>query len=449
MAKQSASVSMAGGRGGRGRARWLASTIASIALGAGALLAGDCGGGGSAAVTPPITTPDAGAPVDGSAGGMDAAAPGRPQPAMPLFDDTVIHQITLTMAPEDWQSIIDDSRGDEWRHATIVYDGVTVEQVGVRPSGESSRFKGNVKMAVRVKFDAFPTTGPFGGVEEINIKGEFDDGSMMRERLALFVYRALGPTSAVAHGRMVVNGDLRGLFTIRQIWDAQSIQEHFTAPVGPLYRLRPPNGVDPYVFKGADSTLYVPMPWEPHINHAVRGDDVVGGALAALPAGAAGMEQVFDKDTLLSYLAASALVMNTDGFMGVYGYADHFQYFDPPTGRFFILPWDPDNTFSSQGEKPTRGIYDRFDGNSLAKVVHASADLRAQYQAKIAAAMAKVPVEAVQAEADRIYDQIHDTAFEDPVKLFTNGTVEWSHTYVKDFVAQRYAYLRQALGLPP
>jgi len=121
---------------------------------------------------------------------MDAVAPGRPQPAMPLFDDGVVHQLELTMAVDDWQSIIDDSRGDEWRHATIVYDGVTVEQVGVRPSGESSRFKGNQKMSVRVKFNAFPGLERFGGYEEVNIKGEYDDGSMMRERLAELVYQS-------------------------------------------------------------------------------------------------------------------------------------------------------------------------------------------------------------------------------------------------------------------
>ena len=141
--------------------------------------------------------------------------------------------------------------------------------------------------------------------------------------------------------------------------------------------------------------------------------------------------------------------MNTDGFVGVSGVEDHFEYFDPQTGKFFILPWDPDNTFSSQGEKPTRSIYSRFDANALAKIVHGSAVLRAQYQARIAAVMTAVPIEAVQAEADRIYNQIRDTAYEDQVKMFTNGTFDWGHSYVKDFVAQRYANLRQQLGLPP
>ena len=59
--------------------------------------------------------------------------------------------------------IPDDSRGNEWRHATLTYDGVVVEDVGVRPAGESSRVPGNVKMSMRIRFDAFDGRGTFGG----------------------------------------------------------------------------------------------------------------------------------------------------------------------------------------------------------------------------------------------------------------------------------------------
>src|SRR5262245_10198358 len=109
-----------------------AAAIAALMVGAGA-----CGGGG--------TTSN----VDGSNPNLKQ----RPTPAMPLFDESVVHQVSLEMSPEDWQSIIEDTRGDEWRHAKLTYDGVVVEDVGVRPSGESSRVPGNQKMSMRIKFD--------------------------------------------------------------------------------------------------------------------------------------------------------------------------------------------------------------------------------------------------------------------------------------------------------
>jgi spore coat protein CotH len=368
---------------------------------------------------------------------------------VPVFDDTRIHQIDLTMAPQDWQSIIDDSRGDEWRHADLGYDGVVVEDVGVRPSGESSRFPGNPKMAVRINFEAFTGRGEFGGLREINVKGEFDDGSMMRERLALYVFDVMMPTSKVAHGRLVINGELRGLYTIRQVWDAESTGEHFAEPLGPLYRVRATGTFDPYTYLGPDPSHYVPSPWEPHIDNPARGDDVIGAFLGILASAPATIEQVVDMDDLLSYLACSALVMNTDGLVGDSSIADHFQYFDPRSGRFLVLPWDPDNTFGSQGETPDRSIYRRFDASVLALVVRDEGDYRARYKAKISAAMAAVPLAALQAQADQIYAQIQQTAHEDPIKMFPNATFDWSIGYIKDFAAKRYANLQDQVANGP
>src|SRR5204862_6225080 len=133
----------------------------------------------------------------------------------------------------------------------LSYDGVVIDDVGVHPSGESSRIPGNQKQSFRVKFDAFGH-GKFAGLGEINIKGEYDDHSMLRERLAYFVFRHMLPTPQAAHVRLTVNGALRGLYTIREVWDDDSIKEHFTAPAGPLYRVRGLHlaGADPYLYMG-------------------------------------------------------------------------------------------------------------------------------------------------------------------------------------------------------
>jgi hypothetical protein len=379
----------------------------------------------------------------GTGGATDGStAGGRPAPAFPIFDDTRLHQVTLTMSPEDWQSILDDSRGDEDRHATISYDGVVLEEVGVRPSGETSRFPGNPKMSVRIGFDAFAGHGAFGGVKELKLKGQWDDSSMMRDGLAKFVYRSTVPTGQEAYGRLVVNGELRGLYAVLEMWDTESIKGRYSEPLGPLYRIRggaPP--LDPYKYISADAAAYMPLPWEPHIKHATRGDDVIGAFLGSLANTPAMIETVIDMDTLLGYLAASTLIQSADGMVGDSGVQDHYQYFDAASGKFFTLPWDPDKTFGAHGETPDRGIYLHFSKTVPTVIVRDTPDLRSRYRAKISAVIAAAPLSAVQAEADRIYQQIKDAAHEDPVKRFDNATFDWSLGYLKDFAAQRYAHV--------
>jgi len=401
-------------------------------------LVGACGGG--EASRNPITR-GPGNPDADAGDGLSV----RPQPAVPIHDDTQLHQAELTMSADDWQSIIDDTRGDDLRHAKLTYDGVVVDDVGIRPSGESSRMPGNSKQSIRVKLDAFGH-GKFAGLKEINIKGEYDDYSMMRERLSYFVFRQMLPTPQAAHVRLVVNGQLRGLYTIREIWDADSIKAHFPEPLGPLYRVRGFVGMDPYAYLGPTTSAYVPSPWESHIDKPARGDEVIPALLDVINNNPAMIESVVDVEDLLDYLAAFAVVMCTDGFVGDHGVSDHFQYFDPQSGKFFILPWDPDNTWSSQDELPTRSITKSFSRNALSRLVRDTSDVYARYVAKIRAVMTTVPLTSLQGEVDAIYQQIQQAAYEDPFKAFTNAEFDWSASHLKDVLAQRYASLLDQAG---
>ena len=401
-------------------------------------------------------------PVDGGAAGAGGntvvtdgggAGPGvRPMPAGDIFDDTHVHEISLTMSPDDWQSILQDTRGDEWRHATITYDGVVIDDVGVRPAGESSRMPGNPKQAMRVKFDAFPGMGHFASKKVIKIDGLPADLSMMRERLAFSVFRTQVPTPREAAARLTVNGDLRGHYTVIEVWDSESIEEQFAMPTGPLDRIRGlhqgamPEQGDPYFYRGPDVATYVPYPWEPHIMNASPGDDIIPMMLNTMASGAAGLEATMDMDRLLGYLACNTVVMNTDGLAGDSDIEDHFEYFDPSTGKFVVLPWDSDNTFGSVGEVPDRYLYARFSRSTPARIVRDDAGLRQRYEDRIRAVMAAVPLTALHAEADRIYQQIHDVVYADPAKSFSNDAFEWGYNYVKTFAAQRYDYLRSQLG---
>jgi hypothetical protein len=415
-----------------------------------ALAAGACG------QTHPASSDGTGTPPTGTGGAGDADGGGdgpslatRPDPAIPIFDDTQMHHIELTMSPDDWQSIINDTLGDEERHVTVTFDGVVIEDVGVHPSGESSRYAGNPKMSVRLKFDAFPGRGEFGGIKELKLKGQFDDPSMMRDKLAYFVYAGVIPTPHEADARVTVNGELRGLYAIVQMWNGESAKEHFTPPLGALYRIRGWQGEDPYKYIGDAASLYTPLPWEQHLGNPGVGDDVIGTLLASLASSPSTIGDVMDMDYLLGYLAGTTLAMSTDNMVGDSGVQDHFQYFDPVTGKFFALPWDPDNTFSSHDEKPDRSIYIHFSHAVPATIVSNSYKLHLAYKAKINQLIAAVPLAAVQAEADRIYNLIKDTAHEDPVKRFDNGTFDWSWGYIKDFAAQRYANVQDQVANGP
>jgi hypothetical protein len=228
---------------------------------------------------------------------------------------------------------------------------------------------------------------------------------------------------------------------VLEVWNKEALIAHnFAEPVGPLYRIRgaaPP--ADPYAYIGSDPAAYMPLPWEPHVDHPAAGDDVITTFLGTLANNPSQIESVIDMETLLSFLAASTLVQNVDGMVGDSGVQDHYQYYDPGSKKFFTLPWDPDKTLSAHDETPDRSIYIHFSKTVPTVIIADTPELRSRYRDKLTTVAAMVPVEAVQAEADRIYQQIKDVAHEDPVKRYDNGTFDWSYGYIKSFVALRWA----------
>src|SRR5215471_5225178 len=56
-----------------------------------------------------------------------------------LFDSTVLQEVRLTVNPTDWQTLKDNFRDDTYYHADLTWQGITVQNVGIRSHGQASR----------------------------------------------------------------------------------------------------------------------------------------------------------------------------------------------------------------------------------------------------------------------------------------------------------------------
>jgi hypothetical protein len=382
-------------------------------------------------------------------------APVEPLPAesspeqraqLTIFDETRVHKVKLSLSPEDWRSILEDSRGDEPRLATLSLDGVVIANVGVRPSGESSRVPGNKKISMRVDFDAFDQTKKLGGFDSIKLTGSWDDPFVIRDQLAYWYYRQFMPSPREVSAELWVNGETRGAFEIEEIWSKESLKRHFADASGTLYRIRGVGGMDPYEFVGTAPSLYVPLPWDAKGKHPPEAHIVIGEALRILKEEPARLNEALDVDNILTYFAISAILSNTDGFSSGFEVDDVYEYHDPTTGRFFMLPWDPDNTFGSINDVPTRDLFENFDMCRVTRLLKTT--LRDQYFAKLDEVMRAMPVERVHAEVDRMAGQIRQVVHGDTLKMYPTEHFEWSLGYVKEFVSARYASVRQQIAPP-
>jgi hypothetical protein len=390
--------------------------------------------------------PGPGLAVDG--GSLDPTPESSPEAraALIIFDESRVHEVKLFLSEADWQSILDDSRGDEPRLATLSLDGVVIANVGVRPSGESSRVPGNRKISMRVDFDAFDKKKELGGLESIKLTGSWDDPFLIRDQLAYWYYRQFMPAPREVTTQLWVNGQLRGAYEIEEIWSKRALKRHFADSSGPLYRIRGVAGVDPYEFVGMLPSVYVPMPWDPKGKNPPEDHMAIGPALRILKEEPARLNEVIDVENMLTYFAVSTVLSNTDGFASGFEVDDVYQYRDPMTGRFFMLPWDPDNTFGSINDPPTRSIFENYGVSRITRLLQT--ELRERFFAKLAEVMTRMPVERVHAEIDRVSAQIRPILQADGMKMYPTDHFEWSAGYVKGFVTARYESVKQQISQP-
>ena len=230
----------------QGATAWLAVAVVATAMWA---LAGcevwQSSDDGGVKITPPPKVEPNVAPPE---------SPVAEQSAVNFFEEGKIHEVRLWMSDEDFTSIIQDTRGDELRSATFSINGVVMANVGIRPSGESSRVPGNQKMSMRVEFAGFDKGKRMGGFDEIKLSGSWDDPFIVRDRLAYWLYRQVMPAPREVPAQLWINGQPRGIFEIEEVWGKEALASRFADPNGPLYRLRGLTNTDPYAYQGTDTT---------------------------------------------------------------------------------------------------------------------------------------------------------------------------------------------------
>ncbi|PKL76838.1 MAG: spore coat protein CotH [Candidatus Melainabacteria bacterium HGW-Melainabacteria-1] len=237
-----------------------------------------------------------------------------------------------------------------FRPATLSFEGKTWQNVGIRYKGNSSlrsSWGRTLKMPFRFDFDEFENEYPeiknqrFFGFKRLTLSSGFTDNSLIREKVVADIFRDAGvPAAKTAFYRLYVDygegSKYFGLYTMVEAPDKPMLAQQFKNAEGNLYK---PTG-NGAKFVNFDEKAF---PKKTNENSSDFNDiKAVFSALHADRADAAkwraGLEQVFDVDNYLNYLAVNTLIQNWD----TYGRMSHnyYLYTDPSDGKVHWIPWD-------------------------------------------------------------------------------------------------------------
>lgn len=245
----------------------------------------------------------------------------------------------------------------EYVPATVVIDGEKLERVGLRFKGNSS-FRsagGSVRKPFKLDTDRFVEGQEFRGRSKLNFSNAFKDPSFLKEKLGYEIFRDAGlPTPGVGWARvhLTVRGlherELVGLYVLIEQVGRGFLERHLGKGASRGLLMKPERfrdfeylGDDPGAYEAYDIKVGEDRPelirrFAAFLELIQNSGD---GAFAAR------IGELLDLDNMAAYLAANALLVNLDSFVGT-GH-NFYLYLDRPDGKLRILPWDVNEVFGT------------------------------------------------------------------------------------------------------
>ncbi len=286
-----------------------------------------------------------------------------------VFAQGEVLRLDITISSSDWSSMFSDlssnyryinsSSSDYtpmWAPCTVSYDGTDWYQVGVRFKGNSSLSQtyssGNQKLSMKLDFDQYEDDYPalknqrFYGFKQLNLNNNYEDESLMREKVGADLFRKFGMVAAqTAFCALYIDtgsgATYYGLYTIVEEVDDTVIKTQFSDGSGNLYK---PDG-DAASFKLG---TYDTSEFYPKTNTSTCDYSDVRSLYDALHSSnrvtwQSDLESVFNVDIFLRWLAVNCTIQNWD----TYGVMTHnyYLYNNPSDGLLTWIPWDNNEAF--------------------------------------------------------------------------------------------------------
>ncbi|MBK8564951.1 MAG: CotH kinase family protein [Saprospiraceae bacterium] len=301
-----------------------------------------------------------------------------------IFDQNQLHTFEINLPAFHFKKLNDDPAAEEYVAGSLTFDGETISPIGIRYKGSIGAFVGCLsgtdwgnpsghkvctKLSMQLKMNWLDADAKFYGLKKIQLHSMNQDDSQMRERLAFWLFRAMGvPAPRSVHARVVINGQYVGLFALTEEVDGRFARQNFEDGTGNVYK-----EIWPVDMNG------LPFSEQSYLSHLETNEDenptasrIRGFAQAVANAPQNNLKQVIADwmkiDEIIAYAVVDRTIRVDDGPFHWYCWggncsSHNFYWYEEPTeGTLHLIPWDMDNAFENiiSNENPVIPIADAW-----------------------------------------------------------------------------------------
>jgi len=179
--------------------------------------------------------------ADSEAVGARAASQAEDELDEKVFPKDRVVDVKITIDEEDFQDMLDNASAEELKTASVEYNGIKLDNIGIRTKGNLSLrsvvSSDSDRYSFKLSFDEYLSTKTLLGIRKINLNNNYSDATYMREFLTYELAETMGlPTPKFSYVNVYINGKLWGFYlAIEQIGDAY-LERNFDNSYGALYK---------------------------------------------------------------------------------------------------------------------------------------------------------------------------------------------------------------------
>ena len=329
-----------------------------------------------------------------------------------LFDDSFVHTINLIIPEQNWKYMIDHAEEEQYVPCVAEIDGEKIENVALRPKGNSSlssiALQGGDRFSFKIEFDHYRKGSTFHGLDKLSLSNLGSDPTCMKDYFAYQMMKSVGVESPLCcYTLLKVNGKNFGLYLAVEAIEDSFALRNYGSSFGQFYKpdIFAIESISPFSFLSVlqednlFESLKASQPGQridalgSIINLAFAdqqklvdisalqyaGDDPKNyrtvfdtavfplknqekkAYIAAVKALHSGEDpgQVLDLEQVMRYFVAHNFINNYDSYNGVFV---HNFYIHQKNGRLSLIPWDYNLAFGAFSLESALSSF--FDGSS-------------------------------------------------------------------------------------
>ena len=338
-----------------------------------------------------------------------------------VFPKDKVVDVKITLDEDDFQDMLDNASAEEMKIAAVDYNGIHLDNVGIRTKGNLSLRSvvnsDSDRYSFKLSFDEYISNQTLYGISKINLNNNYSDASYMKEFLTYELAENMGlPTPGFSFVNVYVNGELRGCYlSVEQVGDAY-LERNFGNTYGALYKAEFNGSGTELSWLGNNAASYSGLVLK---SKASNGKALID-MLNELNNGS-DYEQVLDVEEVLKYIALNVVTVNWDSYLGS-NKQNYYLYEND--GVFSVLPWDYNMAFGGGPggasvliDEPTQGALS--ERPLIAKLL-AVDEYKDMYHEMIRTSIeGYLSSESFAARVQQVADMISASVEQDPTAFYT------------------------------